>query len=232
MITMVSNLMLPMESRESAPDWVFAQLVRRIVTGELPAGARITEEQLANELGVSRTPLRAALVRLENARLIIKQRNRALYVSPLRAEEIEELSNLRERIEGLVAYRAALRVKQEGVSTERARLICQQIDTKGFGNPFDLFTLGESFHAEIIRLSGLPRASNMLSDLYLGLERYRYILAEDPDRAPKRVKEHQDILSAIEAGEAENAENLMRRHIRNALDIYLERLAPMFSPPS
>jgi len=229
---MVSNLMLPMESRESAPDWVFAQLVRRIVTGELPAGSRITEEQLANELGVSRTPLRAALVRLENARLVIKQRNRALYVSPLRAEEIEELSNLRERIEGFVAYRAALRVKQKGVSTERARLICQQIDTKGFGNPFDLFTLGESFHAEIIRLSGLSRASDMLSDLYLGLERYRYILAEDLDRAPKRVKEHQDILSAIEAGEAENAENLMRRHIRNALDIYLERLAPMFSPPS
>jgi len=181
---------------------------------------------------VSRTPLRAALVRLENARLVIKQRNRALYVSPLRAEEIEELSNLRERIEGFVAYRAALRVKQKGVSTERARLICQQIDTKGFGNPFDLFTLGESFHAEIIRLSGLSRASDMLSDLYLGLERYRYILAEDLDRAPKRVKEHQDILSAIEAGEAENAENLMRRHIRNALDIYLERLAPMFSPPS
>ena len=229
---MVSNLMLPMESRESAPDWVFAQLVRRIVTGELPAGSRITEEQLANELGVSRTPLRAALVRLENARLVIKQRNRALYVSPLRAEEIEELSNLRERIEGFVAYRAALRVKQKGVSTERARLICQQIDTKGFGNPFDLFTLGESFHAEIIRLSGLSRASDMLSDLYLGLERYRYILAEDLDRAPKRVKEHQDILSAIEAGEAENAENLMRRHIRNALDIYLERLAPMFSPTS
>ena len=229
---MVSNLMLPMESRESAPDWVFAQLVRRIVTGELPAGSRITEEQLANELGVSRTPLRAALVRLENARLVIKQRNRALYVSPLRAEEIEELYNLRERIEGFVAYRAALRVKQKGVSTERARLICQQIDTKGFGNPFDLFTLGESFHAEIIRLSGLSRASDMLSDLYLGLERYRYILAEDLDRAPKRVKEHQDILSAIEAGEAENAENLMRRHIRNALDIYLERLAPMFSPPS
>jgi DNA-binding GntR family transcriptional regulator len=92
--------------------------------------------------------------------------------------------------------------------------------------------LGESFHAEIIRLSGLPRAGAMLSDLYLGLERYRYILAEDPDRAPKRAKEHQEILAAIEAGEADNAERLMRRHIRNALEIYLERLAPVFSPPT
>ncbi|WP_457090423.1 GntR family transcriptional regulator [Microvirga sp. P5_D2] len=229
---MVSNLMLPMESKESAPDWAFAQLVRRIVTGELPAGSRITEEQLAADLGVSRTPLRAALVRLENARLIIKQRNRALYVSPLRAEEIEELSNLRERIEGLVASRAAIRVSRGEVSTDRARLICQQIDTKGFGNPFDLFTLGESFHAEIIRLSGMSRASDMLAELYLGLERYRYILAEDPARAPKRTKEHQDILEAIEAGEPDNAENLMRLHIRNALDIYLDRLAPMFSPPT
>ncbi|HEX2552258.1 MAG TPA: GntR family transcriptional regulator [Microvirga sp.] len=212
---------------QSAPDWAFTQLVRRIVTGEIPAGSRITEEQLASELGVSRTPLRAALARLENARIIMKQRNRALYVAPLRVEEIEELASIRERVESLVAGRAALRVKREGLSTERARTIATQFDVNGTRTAFDLFTLGEHFHLEIIRLSGLQRVSDVLSDIYLGLERYRYMLADDTQRSPRRVEEHLAILAAIERGEAEHAEALMQQHIRNGLGYFLERLAPL-----
>ena len=214
---------------QSAPDWAFTQLVRRIVTGEIPAGSRITEEQLASELGVSRTPLRAALARLENARIIMKQRNRALYVAPLRVEEIEELASIRERVESLVAGRAALRVKREGLSTERARTIATQFDVNGTRTAFDLFTLGEHFHLEIIRLSGLQRVSDVLSDIHLGLERYRYMLADDTERSPRRVEEHLAILAAIERGEAEHAEALMQQHIRNGLAVFVERLAPLLS---
>lgn len=217
-----------MAARTSAPDWTYAQLVRRIVTGEIPAGTRLTEEQLASELKVSRTPLRMALSRLESARIITKQRNRAIYVAELRADEIEELAALRERIEGLVARRAAERVGAEGLSTRRARMIAGQIDAaKGIDSAADVFTLGEHFHIELIKLSGLRRARDVLTDIYLGLERYRYMLAEDPMRAKKRVEEHEAILDAIEAGDADAAERLMRQHILNGLAIYRERLLPM-----
>jgi DNA-binding GntR family transcriptional regulator len=216
-----------MASRTSAPDWTYAQLVRRIVTGEIPAGTRLTEEQLAAELKVSRTPLRMALSRLENARIITKQRNRAIYVAELRADEIEELAALRERIEGLVARRAAERVAREGMSTQRARVIAGQIDAKGLGSAMDVFTLGEHFHLELIKLSGLRRTRDVLTDIYLGLERYRYMLAEDPLRAKKRVEEHEGILDAIEAGDADAAEALMKQHIVNGLAIYRERLLPV-----
>lgn len=215
--------------KASVPEWAYNQLVRRIVTGQIPAGTRLTEEQLASELGVSRTPLRTALSRLESARLITKHRNRAIYVSPLRADEIEELASVRERLEGFVAFRAAQRVKKLGLSTQRARLIAEQIDAKGISNAFDVFTLGEDFHLEIIRLSGLKRTGDMLAEIYLGLERYRYVLAEDPTRAPRRVEEHQRVLVAIEAGDAAAAETLMREHIRSALANYLERLEPILA---
>lgn len=210
---------------ESVPEWTYAQLVRRIVTGEFPAGSRLTEEQLASDLGVSRTPLRAALARLETARLIIKQRNRAIYVAPLRVEEIEELAGIRERIEGFVAYRAAERVKRERLPTDRVRFIATQIDAKGASNAFEVFKLGRDFHAEIVALSGLSRVADVLADVNLGLERYRYILAEDAGRAPKRVREHGAILRAIEDGDAERAEALMREHIRNALQLFLKKVA-------
>jgi DNA-binding GntR family transcriptional regulator len=212
---------------QSALDWAFTQLVRRIVTGEIPAGSRITEEQLASELGVSRTPLRAALARLETARIITKHRNRALYVAPLRVEEIEELAAIRERIECLVAGRAALRVRRDGLSTDRARMIATQFHVDGTRSAFELFRLGEHFHLEIIRLSGLKRVSDVLSDIYLGLERYRYMLADDTQRSPRRVQEHLAILDAVERGDAATAEALMQQHIRNGLDVFLTRLAPL-----
>lgn len=210
--------------RDSAPDWTFAQLVKRIVTGEIPAGARLTEEQLAADLGVSRTPLRAALQRLESARIVTKNRNRSIYVTPLRFEEIVELTAIRERVEGAVAFMAAERVLRGAATTDRARFIAERLDAQSFTDAVGVFTLGESFHVELAHVSGSARSAAILHDLYLGLERYRYRLAEDPARAPQRFAEHMEILEAIEAGEPERAETLMRRHIRHALEIYRQRL--------
>lgn len=218
-------------TKDSAPDWAFAQLWRRIVTRAIAPGARILEEQLAQEIGVSRTPLRAALLRLEEAGIIVKQRNRAMHVAPLSAAEFEELASLRERIEGLAAHKAALRVRDEGLSTVRLRFIAEQMDARGFSRDaaFDLTALGEHFHAEILKLSGLARTGAVLSNLHLSLERYRHILAENPERAPRRALEHQVILRAIEAGDGAQAEALMRQHIANALQAYLDQLAPIWA---
>lgn len=216
----------------SVPSWAYFQLVRRIVTGEIPAGSRVTEERLAEELGVSRTPLRTALTRLERTRMITKHRNRSIYITELRLEEVEELAALRERIEGLVARQAALRVKNEGLSTARARLIAGRIDTKDITEASAVFVLGEDFHLELIRLSGLTRVGDFLSDIYLGLERYRFMLAEDPSRAVTRSLEHEAILSAIESGDPDAAERLMRTHILSALKLYQQRLLPILSTPA
>ncbi|MEO9339785.1 GntR family transcriptional regulator [Mesorhizobium sp. SB112] len=212
-------------TRSSVPDWVFNQLVRRIVTGELPAGSRITEEQLAADLGVSRTPLRSALQRLETARLVTKSRNRSIYVSPLRFDEIEELTAIRQRLEGLVAARAAERVAKGEIDTRRARLIAAQLDPRGLVSPEDIHSLGLNFHMEIAQLSGLEHVQAILRDLYLAMDRYRYMLAEIAERAEQRVAEHLAILDAIESGDPVRAEAAMTDHNRSALELYRQHLA-------
>ena len=221
--------MPPSAARTSAPDWVSRQLARRIVTRELPAGRKLTEEQLAADLGVSRTPLRAALQRLETARLVTKGMNRSIYVIPLRLEEIEELTAIRLRLEGLVAARAAERFAKGEIGTARARLIAGQLDPAALIAPEDIQALGLNFHVELATLSGLTHAQAILEELYLSMDRYRFLLAEIAERAESRVAEHNQILDAIESGDPVRAEAAMTRHNLSALALYRQHLAPVLS---
>lgn len=216
--------------QHSITDWAFAELWQRIVAGDLAPGAKITEEGLAESLNVSRTPLREALRRLEETGLILRQRNRTLQVAPLSIEEMVELSKIRERLEGLVAREAALRVRDLDLAVAAAERIVHRMEALQSTNQFALvLRLGDEFHAKVRELSGLERTSDMLRRLLLAFERYRYLIGHDAVRVGQLVSEHREILEAIGSGDPRAAESEMCRHIAAARKLYLRRLEPILA---
>lgn len=213
-------------SAASTADWAFNELFRRIVQRELQPGARVTEIELCNMLGVSRTPLRAAIQRLQIAGLVIRHRNRELRIAPMSVDEMVRLSMLREVLEGLVARNVATRFATGKISLKRLEKILDDMTaidpTKGV--PL-ILNLGREFHRELSELSGDPLTARMLGQVMMSFERYRHLVDFDTDRAVDILLEHQAIMATIMRGDGDAAEREARKHLRNARAVYSQRLS-------
>lgn len=208
----------------SSSEWAFAELWNRIVTRELAPGQKITEVELSSLLDVSRTPLRAAVQRLQDVGLIERKRNRTMRVAPLSHAEVRELSMIRERLECLVAAEAARRVASEDLSVDHLTGLVAEMEALGNvqHGALAVLRLGEAFHLGLCRLSGLARAEVMLVDINLSLRRYQILLNESIDRTPQLVREHRAILDAVSLGDPEAADKRMKEHISAACKLYLQ----------
>lgn len=208
---------------KSTSEWAFAELWTRIVTRELAPGQKITEVELSSLLDVSRTPLRAAVQRLQDVGLIERKRNRTMRVAPLSHGEVRELSMIREKLECLVAAEAARRVANEHLSVDHLTGLVAEMEALGNvqHGALAVLRLGEAFHLGLCRLSGLTRAEVMLVDINLSLRRYQILLNESVDRTPQLVREHRAILDAVALGDPEVAETRMKEHISAACTLYL-----------
>jgi len=218
----------------SAADWAFYELWRRIVRRDLAPGARVTEETLAKELGVSRTPLRDAIRKLEEYRLLSRHRNRTIYVAPMSVAEALELTTIREQLEALVARHAAQRAPECPAEVARAVLMVEQMSALE-GTDFGagtLLELGDRFHEQLVAISGMPRLGAMLTSLRFSVERYRYLLNETDDRSRTIAGEHRRVIDAIAAGDADRAEAEMRAHIAKARELYVGSVARLLSEGS
>lgn len=207
----------------STSDWVFAELWHRIVTRELAPGQKITEVELSSLLDVSRTPLRAAVQRLQDVGLIERRRNRTMRVAPLSQAEVRELSMVRERLECLVVAEAARRVATEGLPVDNLISLVAEMEALGTvqHGALAVLRLGEAFHIGLCRLSGLSRVEVMLADINLSLRRYQILLNESIDRTPQLVHEHRAILDAVASGNSAAAEGRMKEHISAGRELYL-----------
>lgn len=212
--------------RISAADWAFQDLWSRIVRGEIAAGERVTEDHLADLLDVSRTPLREALLRLQEIGFLEKQRSRALVVTPMSAEDAEELTNIREELEVLVARRAAKVAHNDPDAVANIRLHVQRMKLlEGMSaGPSRVLRLGEEFHLMLLELSGSGRLTSMLSHVYLAIERYRYLINVKQDRAAEIAREHGAIIEAVARGDAEAAAAAMREHISHSRRLYIDEI--------
>ncbi|QFR33796.1 GntR family transcriptional regulator [Ancylobacter sp. TS-1] len=211
----------------SAADWAFYELWRRIVRRDLAPGARVTEETLAKELDVSRTPLRDAIRKLEEYRLLSRHRNRTIYVAPMSVAEVLELTAIREQLEALVVRLAAQRASQCPGDVAKALLMVEQMSALE-GTDFGagtLLELGDRFHEQLVAISGMPRLGAMLTSLRFSIERYRYLLNETDDRSRTIAGEHRRVIEAIAAGDADGAEVEMRAHIGKARELYVRSVA-------
>ena len=209
--------MKPVEP-QSLVDAITRQLETAIVSGELLPGAKLSEQGLAKTLGVSRSPLREAIRRLEGRKLIERTPNIGARVAELTPGDLYNLLVVREALEGMAARCAAEAMTDDEIARLRA-LLSDHARQEEVAAGAGYFQQGGDFdfHFQIIRGSRNDRLIAMLcGDLYDLLRVYRYRSSTKPGRTKKALEEHAAIIEAISARDGDRAEETMRRHLRNA----------------
>ena len=199
----------------SLADQIFEKLEDDIITGVYARGEILTELKLVEELGVSRTPIRDALRRLEHERLI-QETGKGSVVLGITADDLIDIMDIRIRIEGLAASHAACSCTEE--DAKQITALCDLQDY--YYGKMDLDRLREvddKFHDLIYDLN--PRS--IIRDTLVPLHR---ISIADNSRVKKSVEEHRAIGKAIIDGDAELACKLMEEHIMNAKKNMIARL--------
>ena len=201
----------------SLEEQVTATLESEILTGKLASGTALTEQSLSKRLGVSRTPIRAALHTLAEEGLINLVPNRGAVVVGVTREDLIDIYKIRMRLEGLASALAAERISREDLATlresvELAEFYISRNDTE------HLKELDTQFHAIIYRASGNRMLNKTLSELHRNIISYRKMSLSVPGRLERSVGEHREILKAIEAGDAERADSLTCAHVAAALE--------------
>lgn len=190
-------------------------LGEKIVDGSFAPGAKLNEKELAEQFGVSRGPIREALKRLAERNLVVLSPNAGAKVATHSVEDIIHLLDVREHLEGAAAKLAARHMTKEekrdlGTLFEAHALAVEATqDGSYIQHPEDL-----DFHFVIIRASRNPHLFSILcGDLYPQMRLFRRQHKNTPGRGKRALEEHRWILKAINDGDPDLAELLMRKHI-------------------
>ena len=198
----------------SLADQVFEKLENDIIQGVYPRGELLTELKLVEQLGVSRTPIREALRRLEQERLI-EDTGKGSRVLGITMEDLEDIMNIRQRIEGLAAYYATVNLTEDGLK-ELTHIVDLQEFYFSKRDKEHLRQVDDAFHDMICELSKRSVISDTLVPLMRKTRRYRRIAIDNWDRTTDTMNEHKQIFQAIASGDAKLAEELTTKHIIHA----------------
>ena len=205
----------------SLADQVFEKLENDIITGVYPRGEILTELKLVEQLGVSRTPIREELRRLEQERLI-QDSGKGSVVLGITLEDLEDIMNIRQHVEGLAAYYAAKNATEEGKN--RLKHINELQDFYYEKRDIDnLQRMDDEFHDALYEMSSRTVLHDTLLPLHRKTMRYRKAAMKNEKRQHDSVMEHKEIIEAINAGDGERAQKLMSAHIKNAKEHMIER---------
>ena len=198
----------------SIAEQVFEILERDILTGLYTRGEVLTETKLSEKLGVSRTPIREALRRLEQERLVVGT-SRGMRVMGLDKRDIDDIYEIRARVEGLAARLAAERAGDAQLEELRRILDMQEFFTAKEDSA-SIIDADNRFHDMLYRLSGSLVLYDTLSPLHRKIVKYRRVSIGNSARARESFAEHRAIFEAIAAHDPDRAEELLLRHTVNA----------------
>ncbi|OZS43701.1 GntR family transcriptional regulator [Photobacterium sanguinicancri] len=202
------------------------RLIECIVNGEYPAGSKIAESDLANTFGVSRGPLREALMRVEALRLIERVPHVGARVVELSQEKLIEIYAVREALEGMAARLACIHISDEEIEGLQRLLTTHHQHIEKVEGASYFHQQGDfDFHYRIIKASRNSKLISLLCDeLYHLLRMYRYQSPRAHSRPSQALSEHAQILAAIKERDGELAEMLMRRHIMRSRQLIEQQL--------
>ncbi|MFE4462721.1 GntR family transcriptional regulator [Nocardia tengchongensis] len=197
----------------------YLQIQQAIRDGSLTHGVQYSENELAESLGMSRTPVREALLTLNREGIIVVESQRGFRLRELSKAERQEIFDLRALLEGFVASRLALNATADDLSRLRALVDAQQ--RLGVGQESEFLALDEQFHllqSEILRLE---RTHATMVSLRGAMWLIGFEAIKLPHRLEAVVTEHRAIVDAIEARDPELAANAARQHLANTAAVAL-----------
>ncbi len=206
-----------------ASDKAYATIRGLILSGELGPGAPLREEALAERCGVSRTPIREALRRLEAELLIRKNESQRSFVADWSLDEVRDTFELRAVVEGLAARRAAERATQSQLEEMRK---CNTLIKKANSSPKPdvnaFLEANRTFHNLIVEAAASPRLATLLATLIEQPIVWRTAQYYGNDELRRSYDEHAELLSAFARRDGRWAQDVMRAHIRRAYHSYAD----------
>lgn len=219
--------------RSAAADAVYEALRKAIVARQLQPGDRLAEEQLARQFGVSRTPVREALLRLETEQFATRVARRGLVVRPIPEREVLEVYAVRAALDGLAASLAA----EQSTPPDRARIkwLNQQVTDAASASDFvKMAELNIDLHEAICEAAHNGMLAHFMRQVHDWVRRFAEADTTFawPGRADGAVAEHDEVIAAIEAGDAERAGQLAREHMTRAREARIAMLRERSQPRS
>ena len=215
-----------------ASDHAYAAIRAMILSGELAPGAQLSEGGLAEACGVSRTPVRDALRRLESELFIRRSESQRSFVAEWSLDDLEEAFELRAMLEGQAARRAAERIGP--LQLEQLRAHNRRIHDAISANEPDVAGFLEhnrQFHTIILDAAGSPRLASMLGLLIEQAVVWRTAQSYDRDNLQRSHHEHEELLAAFARGDGEWAAATMTAHIRRAFHSYADAYRAQLAEP-
>jgi DNA-binding GntR family transcriptional regulator len=198
-----------------------AETIRsRIVKGELVLGEPLCETALAVELGVSKTPVREAFLRLEAEGLVEIKPQHGTFVFDMGAEEVHDLCELREVLE-IAAARSAVRRRAAGLADALGAIVADMQETLGSGNILAYRMLDLAYHRSIVEHAGNAALRTTYEALTFRIQALRNRLTLDPVLNRQSMREHREIAQLVRAGEIYRASTCLSDHIRRVEANYL-----------
>lgn len=197
-------------------EFAYEQVFNAIVAGQLIAGDRLIQEKLAEDLDISRTPVREALLRLEQEGVVVHSGRRGFIVRDISEQEIRDVYQAREAIEGYGARVAATTCTDEDLDRIR------ELSQPAHHNTVEAaFRANEALHRAIVEATGNKYLVELFNSVWtrsVGLRLYADIFAQD-GFTPHVADDHAPVLEALAAGDGEAAEAAMVSHIRAGCEI-------------
>lgn len=220
---MTNKLQLIADEYLPLRDVVFKTLREAILRGQLKPGERLMELRLANELGVSRTPIREAIRMLELEGLVLMVPRRGAQVAKITEKDLKEVLEVRIGLDELAIGFACERVTPEQLEAiRRAAEYFESLITSG-----DLTAVAEAdvrFHDQIYEAAGNQRLNQILNNLREQMYRYRMEYLKDIKRRKKLTAEHRAIYEAIRLHDTETAKREIRNHVRQQEEAIILRM--------
>ncbi|MBO5070401.1 MAG: GntR family transcriptional regulator [Roseburia sp.] len=211
---MTADLTLNMNAYLPLRDVVFQTLREAILKGELKPGERLMEVQLAEKLGVSRTPIREAIRMLEQEGLAVTIPRRGAEVAKMTEKDMEDVLQIREALDEL-----AVSIACEQISLEQLEMLKQAMrefeESTKSGEIKKIAEMDVLFHDVIYQATGNPKLVNMLNNLREQMYRYRVEYLKDEKNYPTLIQEHKQIVEGLSKKDKEKVTAAMHMHVRN-----------------
>lgn len=215
-----------LDSYKPLREIVFESLREAIINGTLKPGERLMEIQLAEEMGVSRTPVREAIRKLELEGFVVMVPRKGAYVAGISIKDIADVFEVRAALESLAAGLAAERITDDELEALERSLVKVAESTEA-DDLNSLISADTDFHDILYRASRNERLVQIVSNLREQIQRFRMASLSHPGRMRIALEEHRKIVEAISERNVELAQQLAREHIENAENTMLNMMRKM-----
>jgi DNA-binding GntR family transcriptional regulator len=212
-----------LDSYKPLRELVLEAIREAIKNGTLQPRERLMEIQLADDLGVSRTPVREALRKLEQEGFIVMVPRKGAYVSDLSMKDVADVFEIRAALDGLAGGLAAERITDEELELME-RMLVEKGEAINHNDIDKLVEADTKFHEAMYMASRNERLSNIISNLREQIQRFRLTSLSVPGRREDSLKEHRELLEAIQARDVQLARQLAQEHIENAENVLIDSL--------